>query len=397
MRKAISIIMSVIFALSLTACGSDSVSSSVDSKPMLSEIAQETPSPEVESPTPEPTPAEPRIGVSMPTETLQRWKNDGNSMKELLEAKGYLVDLRYAGDNEVPLQLRQIEEMIDNGCKVLIIAAIDGESLVETLERAKENSIAVISYDRLILNTDALSYYITFDNSAVGIKQVQYIIDRLNLETTEGPYNIELFAEDASSGFSFFRAASVVLEPYFDNGKLTVLSGQTEMSVCEIEGWKSGNAQSRMENLISEHEFGPQKTPLHVVFSPNDSIAQGISAALQAAGYSAENFPILTGQDCTTESCVLMRQGLQSMSVFKNTQKLVADAARMVEQIMTGETVSVNNTSTYDNGTGIIPAFLTEPDICTVKDLGKLVEIGYYTWDQIGGPKGSLPLDYLIE
>ncbi|MBR3473498.1 MAG: substrate-binding domain-containing protein, partial [Oscillospiraceae bacterium] len=116
------------------------------------------------------------IGVAMPTRDLQRWYQDGENIKAMLEEAGYEVDLQY-GANDIPTQVSQIENMIAKGCKVLVIAAIYGDSLGAVLAQAKEAGIPVIAYDRLIMNSDAVTYYATFDNWLVGVKQGEFIRD----------------------------------------------------------------------------------------------------------------------------------------------------------------------------------------------------------------------------
>ena len=96
------------------------------------------------------------VGVAMPTKDLQRWNQDGENMKAQLEAAGYQVDLQY-GANDIATQVSQIENMIANGCKVLVIASIDGDSLGTVLAQAKEAGIPVIAYDRLIMNSASSS------------------------------------------------------------------------------------------------------------------------------------------------------------------------------------------------------------------------------------------------
>ena len=118
------------------------------------------------------------IGGAMPTKDLQRWNQDGANMKKLLEEAGYTVDLQYAA-NDIPTQVSQIQNMIASGCKVLVIASIDGNSLGTVLTEAKAAGIPVIAYDRLIMNSDAVTYYATFDNYAVGVKQAEYVIKAL--------------------------------------------------------------------------------------------------------------------------------------------------------------------------------------------------------------------------
>ena len=98
-----------------------------------------------------------KVGVAMPTKDLQRWNQDGSNMEAQLKDAGYEVDLQYAS-NDIPTQVSQIENMINSGCELLVIASIDGDSLGTVLEQAKEKNIPVIAYDRLIMNSDAVTY-----------------------------------------------------------------------------------------------------------------------------------------------------------------------------------------------------------------------------------------------
>jgi putative multiple sugar transport system substrate-binding protein len=327
-----------------------------------------------------------KIGVSMPTQSLQRWNQDGSNMKQQLEAAGYEVDLQFGGDNDVPTQVAQIENMISGGCKALVISAIDGSSLTTVLADAKAQGIQVIAYDRLIMNSDAVSYYATFDNFKVGTIQGSYIRDQLKLDTEKGPFNIELFTGDPGDNNInfFFGGAMSILQPYVDSGKLIVKSGQVAKDQAATPSWSTERAQSRMENLITSMGYGPSGTTLHAVYSSNDSVANGITNALKGGGYTADNFPILTGQDCDVTSMKNMLAGTQSMSVFKDTRTLAAQVVKMVDAILKGAKPEINDTKTYDNGTGIIPSFLCDPVVCT-KDNYKalLIESGYYTEAQL--------------
>ena len=156
-----------------------------------------------------------KVGVAMPTKDLQRWNQDGANMEKLLKEAGYDVDLQYAS-NDINTQVTQIENMITSGCDVLVIASIDGDSLGTVLEQAKQKKIPVIAYDRLIMNSDAVSYYATFNNELVGTKQGQYIEDQLGLKEGKGPYNLEIFTGDPGDNNArfFYKGAMDVLNPY---------------------------------------------------------------------------------------------------------------------------------------------------------------------------------------
>jgi putative multiple sugar transport system substrate-binding protein len=326
------------------------------------------------------------IGVSMPTKSLQRWNQDGSNMKSQLEAAGYKVDLQYAGDNDIPTQVNQVENMILND-DVLVIASIDGSSLTEVLREAKKKNIPVIAYDRLIMNSDAVSYYATFDNFKVGVIQGEFVRDALKLDTRTDSVNMEFFtgAPDDNNCVFFWGGAMSILEPYIKSGKINVLSGQTSRAQCSTPNWSTEEAQKRMENLITSNKYGPNGTRLDAVLCSNDSTAQGVTNALVGAGYTKDNFPVVTGQDCDVTSVKNMLAGTQSMSVFKDTRTLAAKVVEMVDALMKGGTPEINDNKTYDNGTGIVPSYLCEP-VYANKDniIELLVDSGYYTRQQIG-------------
>jgi len=322
-----------------------------------------------------------KVGVAMPTKDLQRWNQDGANIKAELEAAGYEVDLQYAY-NDIATQISQIENMINSGCKVLVIASIDGDSLGTVLEQAKEKKIPVFAYDRLIMNSDAVSYYVTFDNYMVGTIQGQYIKDQLGLDYADGPFYIELTAGDPhdKNAKFFFNGAMDILQPYIDQGKLVVKSGQVAFEEVATTYWDTDESQDRMESIIfANYADG---TTLDACLCSNDSTALGVTDALEA-NYTGE-WPIITGQDCDIASVKNIITGKQSMSVFKDTRTLASKVVEMVDAIMKGTEAPVNDKETYDNGTGIIPSFLCEPvfaDINNYKEL--LIDSGYYTEDQL--------------
>lgn len=320
------------------------------------------------------------IGVAMPTQSLQRWNQDGANMKSQLEEKGYQVDLQYA-NNDVNTQIQQLENMITKKCKVLVIASIDGSALTDVLRKAAENDIKVIAYDRLIMNSENVDYYATFDNFKVGVIQGEYIEEKLGLKGGNGPFNIELFAgsPDDNNALFFNGGAMSILQPYIDDGKLVVPSGQTEFTTIAIHGWDSSKAQARMDNLITAYYADGRK--LDAVLSPNDSLAIGIVTSLKNAGYGidAKPYPVITGQDCDKPNVIAMINGQQSMSIFKDTRTLAAKVVEMVEAIMEGDEAPVNDTKTYDNGVKIVPSFLCDPVYADVNNYQELlIESGYY-------------------
>ena len=321
-----------------------------------------------------------KVGVSMPTKDLQRWNQDGANMEKELKDAGYEVELQYAS-NDPSTQLNQIKTMIGNGCSVLVISAIEGDSLGEALDMAAENEIPVIAYDRLLMSSDAVSYYATFDNYMVGTVQGNYIVEALDLENADGPFNLEITAGDPGDNNAtyFYNGAMDVLQPYIDEGKLVIQSGQVDFQDVSTPQWKTETAQSRAENILSTYYTDKN---VDVWLCSNDSTALGVETAL-AANYSGE-YPIVTGQDCDIENTKNMIAGKQAMSVFKDTRTLASQVVKMVGQIINGEEVDVNDTETYDNGVFVVPSFLCEPvfaDANNYKEL--LIDSGYYTEDQL--------------
>ena len=322
-----------------------------------------------------------KVGVSMPTKDLQRWNQDGENMQAQLLAAGYEVDLQFAS-NDVQQQLNQVTNMINNGCEVIVIAAIEGSSLGSALDLAKEKGIPVIAYDRLLMESDAVSYYATFDNYKVGQVQGNYVKDALDLDNAEGPFYMEITAGDPGDNNAnfFYSGAMDVLKPYIDEGKIIVKSGQVEFSDVATPTWKTDVAQTRADSILSS--FYADGSSIDAWLCSNDSTALGVTNALEA-NYDGE-WPIITGQDCDVSNVKNMIAGKQSMSVFKDTRTLAAQVVKMVGQILSGETVDVNDTETYNNNKIVVPSFLCDPVFASVDNYeALLVESGYYTADQL--------------
>ena len=324
------------------------------------------------------------IGISMPTKSSLRWIMDGNNMVAVLKEKGYKPDLQYAED-EIPNQLAQVENMVTKGAKVLVIAAIDGTTLSDVLQKAADSKINVIAYDRLIRGSPNVDYYATFDNFQVGVLQAQSIEKELGLKEGKGPFNIELFggSPDDNNAFFFYDGAMSVLQPYIDSKKLVVQSGQTGMKTVGTLRWDGAVAQSRMDNLLSAH-YTDKK--VDAVLSPYDGLSIGILSSLKGVGYGTPDqpMPVVTGQDAEIPSMKSIIAGEQRSTIFKDTRELAKVAAGMVDAVVTGSKPEVNDTKTYENGVKVVPSFLLKPvlvDKSNYKEV--LVDSGYYKADQL--------------
>ncbi|MEV7799745.1 multiple monosaccharide ABC transporter substrate-binding protein [Microbacterium foliorum] len=334
------------------------------------------------------------IGVSMPTETSERWIADGDAVQSGLEEAGYQVELQYAGD-DIPTQGQQIDQMITKGADLLIIAAIDGTALSSQLDAAAAADIPVISYDRLIRDSEHVDFYVTFDNYKVGVQQATSLLVGLGVldaegnETGEkGPFNIELFAGslDDNNAHFFWQGAMDTLQPFIDDDVLAVPSGQVEIEQAATLRWQQETAQKRMEDLLTS-TYG-SGTKLDGVLSPYDGLSRGIITALQGTGgfgaTIADGLPVVTGQDAEIASVSLINKGVQFSSIFKDTRKLAEQSVVAAEAMLEGDEPEANDTETYDNGVKVVPSFLLQSDIVyqdTITSL--LVDSGYWTQAEV--------------
>lgn len=324
------------------------------------------------------------IAISMPTKSSARWIADGSNMVKYFKEKGYKTDLQYA-DDDIPNQLAQIENMVTKGSKVLVIAAIDGTTLSDVLQKAADKGVKVIAYDRLIKGSKNVDYYATFDNFQVGVLQAQSIEKALDLKSGKGPFNIELFggSPDDNNAFFFYNGAMSVLDPYIKSGKLVVRSKQMGMDKVGTLRWDGAVAQARMDNLLSAYYA---KDRVDAVLSPYDGLSIGILSSLKGVGYGTpqQPMPIVSGQDAEVPSVKSILRKEQTSTVFKDTRELAKVTVAMVDAMLAGKTPEVNDTKTYNNGVKVVPSYLLKPvsvDASNWKPV--LVDSGYYKESQI--------------
>lgn len=332
-----------------------------------------------------------KIGIAMPTKSLERWNRDGSFLEEEFKKLGYEVELKYS-DNDVTQQVSDIENLIADDVDILIVAAIDGESLTSVLDSAAEEEIPVISYDRLIMNTSAVSYYVSFDNYTVGTLQGQYVVDTLGLDLsdTSTTYNIEFTAGDPAdnnAGF-FFNGAYDVLSPYIDAGILNIVSGQETFEEVATAAWSTETAMNRMQNILAS--YYSDGTVLDVALCSNDSTALGVTQAI-SSDYAGSNDVIITGQDGDEANLANIVDGLQSMTVYKAVANEAVVTVALAQAILAGETPDgtlcdefdcecAYDTTSYNNGVANIPSYLLVPTVVTAENIQEeLVDTGYYT------------------
>ncbi len=305
-----------------------------------------------------PFPADSVIGVALP-DTTTRWTRVGAKFEAELAAAGFTPDVRYTADNvDVAQQQGQITEMIDEGARVILVAAVNGTALSAQVEAAKAAGVTVIAFDRLINDTAAVDFYVAYNMHLVGGLQATALLAGLAAhQPGETTYTIELFSGSPNDPTAdwFFEGAMGVLQPKIDDGTLVVASGQTGRPQTATGNWDPANSRARMDTLLSTYYSG---TAPDGVLAPNDIVAQSVIKACQAVGAP---IPVLTGQDSTPEGVASIMSGAQNMTLYESLLALVDRAVVMAQDLQQGNAPQVNDSTTYDNGVKFVPSFLLVP------------------------------------
>ena len=340
-----------------------------------------------------------KIGISMPTQSLERWNRDGAYLDEQFKAAGYETILTYS-DNDSGRQVNDIQNMLADGVNLLVIAAIDGEALNTVMNEAAEANVQVIAYDRLIMN-DAVSYYVSFDNYTVGKLQGQFVESTLNLANAgDTVYNIEFTAGDPADNNAgyFFNGAFDVLKPYIDAGTLNVVSGQTDFNSVATNQWNTDTALERAQNILSS--YYADGTQLDVWLCSNDSTALGVAQAI-TSDYAGGNSVLITGQDGDEANLKNIVDGVQTMTVYKNVSNESVVTLALAQAMLNGDEIGESlipsfgidcafDTESYETSPGNkCPSFLLVPSVITADNLQELVDTGLYTMDSDGYLKAN--------
>ena len=304
--------------------------------------------------------ADSAIGVALPQKTSENWVLAEELFNSGLTDAGFKPLVQFANSG-VTEQQNQIQAMVEQGAKVIVVGAIDGSQLGSQLEAAAAAGIKIIAYDRLVKNTEAVDMYVAFDNYQVGVLQGTALLEGLAERKGDGPYNVELIAgsPDDANATPFFEGAMSILEPKIEDGTLVVVSGQTTFEQVATQGWKAENAQKRMDTVLSGF-YGDVE--LHGILSPNDTLGRAAMAAVAQAG---KDTPVVTGQDSEVESVKSIMAGEQYSTIYKDTRELVAQVIKEIQLLQAGSEPEINDTTSYDNDVKIVPAYLLTPFIVT--------------------------------
>ena len=330
-----------------------------------------------------------KIALCMVTQSAERWLNDAANMKMILDDKGYMVDAYFAKNDPIE-QVNQVEQCIDKEYDCLVIAPVDSAVLTKVEEKAKEEGIPIIAYDRLLMNTDAVSYYATFDNREIGRQIGQYIRDNKDLEAAQSTgetYNIEFFmgSPDDNNAVFMYNGIMDILQEYLDDGTLVCRSGKTSFVDTCILRWSRETAKENCEELLKKY-YSEGET-LDIVCSAYDGFAYGVREALMDAEYipGSENWPMITGQDADVKAIRNIIEGSQTMTIYKDTRVLADKCAKMVDAVLRGTEPEINDTEQYNNGKCSVPTYM-----CTTVAVDKsnyqeaLLDSEYYSKIELG-------------
>lgn len=327
------------------------------------------------------------VGIVLPTKDEPRWIQDETRFKEALQKKGYNVEILFSQGDSAK-EKSNVEDLITKGIKVLIICPHDGKAAAAAATAAARAKVKVISYDRLIRDTDAIDYYVTFDSIAVGAQQAKYLVE--NAKGKGNPLYLYAGAASDNNAFIFFEGAWGVLQPKINDGTFIVKNSReavaqkaksnlTRAEQAKIIGQISTNWDfSTAKNLSEANLTTSGKADKGEVFilAPNDGTARAI-ADVFAKDKDVKKYYI-TGQDAEKASVQYIINGKQSMTVFKDVRTLVSDAINAAVALLEQKTPVAKGS--YNNGKKDVPAIQSEVVSVTQGNVKKaLVDSGYYS------------------
>jgi putative multiple sugar transport system substrate-binding protein len=339
------------------------------------------------------------IGLAMPPDTSTRWILDSNAMRDQFKAMGYKPTIAFANKyngkstdgikdpklqtaTQIANQQKQVQKMIDDGDKLLVISAVDGTSLSKQLADAGKKGVKVIAYDRLLTKTNNVDYQATFDGAQVGKLQADLLISKLGLDKGGADSNVEIFAGSSTdaNATAFYNASMAELKKYINEGKIVIRSGQTSFADVATSNWDGTVAGNRMDKILDTYY---KHDRLDAVLSPYDGMTIGILKSLKAHGYgSTQDWPFTSGQDAELASVKAIVKGEQTETIYKDTRELAKVAVQQGNAMLTGGDV-IGDTM-VPNDAKKVPTYLLHPVVINKQNYKTLlVQGGYYSQTQI--------------
>lgn len=333
------------------------------------------------------------IGIVLPTKDEPRWVQDEARFKAALEDSDYSTEILFSQGSSAK-EKENVEALLNKGIKVLIITPHDGAAAAAAVEAAKKDDVTVIAYDRLITDTDAVDYYVTFDSLAVGAAQAQYLVD--NAEGSGIPLYLYAGASSDNNAFLFFQGAWEVLQPKIADGTFTIAnSSQAEGlkdtkeldrdQLSQIIGqvttnWDPNESKNKAQTHLTS--VGDDMKGNVAILAPNDGTARSIADVFASDAAVTDYW--ITGQDAEKASIQYIIDEKQSMTVFKDVRTLVEDAMGMAVEVMDGNTPET--TGSYDNGMTEVKAKQTDVIVVDKENVkAELIDSDYYKADEFTG------------
>jgi putative multiple sugar transport system substrate-binding protein len=337
-----------------------------------------------------PEPLELAVGIVLPTKDEPRWIQDETRFRDALEAAGYDVEILFSQGSSAK-EKENVEALITKGVKVIIICPQDGTAAAAAAQAARDAGIKVISYDRLIRDTEAVDYYVTFDSIAVGAQQAQYLVDKAT--GTGNPLYLYAGAASDNNAFIFFEGAWGVLQPKIADGTFVVKNSDQAIALMDKATLTRDEQADIIGQITTNWDFNTAKNLAEAnltvataadkgdvfILAPNDGTARAIADAF-AADTDVTSF-VVSGQDAEKASVQYIIDGKQSMTVFKDVRTLVKDAIAAAVALVEGKEPAAKGS--YNNGVIDVPAIqsaVVSVDKDNVK--AELIDSGYYSADE---------------
>ena len=296
------------------------------------------------------------IGIVLPTKDEDRWLADEATFKKLIEEKGYKAEIMYS-QADPAIEKSNVEALIEKGVKVLLICPFDGAAAASTVEMAKAEGVQVISYDRLIMGTDAVDYYVAFESAKIGEAMGQYLVDQAAAYGGSG-LNLYLYsgALTDNNSFTYFQGNWNALQPKIADGTFIVRNSEVAMKYKDIKDlsydqlyeimqsvdteWTPSVAKSLAEANLTN--AAAEEKALSFITAPDDNTARAVADAFMADA-DVKEFRIC-GADGVEGSVQYLIDGKQDMTVYCNPAMIAVAAMELAEKLIAGESVETAET-----------------------------------------------------
>lgn len=361
MKKYIAMLLGVV--LLLTGCNSQAAQTVPTTTPTTEVTTAPT---ETTAPVIKPR-QETRIYISMPDESDPYWNKAGNDLLMLLQNLQYQATLGYA-QGDAREQAAQLEEALNQGADCLIVAAVDTAALTHVGDLALEKKVPIVAYDRLLMDTEAVTYYVSYDYKGMGVAMGQHIAQQVGLDnlSTDSAVTIEFFmgSPDDSSAFSFYKGIMEVLQPYLESGTLVCKTGRTAFEDTCVIGGDPELVRTRLTAYLKESYRGSAPT---IICTVSDDLADMCIQVLEEK--KVRTLPLITGCGFTDAGYLNILNGKQSMTFSTNLLELNEQCMQLVDDLLTGKTPQVNETADCHNNAHIVPAWLCGFELITMDNL----------------------------